>query len=517
MKNAFFTILLFAFSLSSLAQKQDSLPYAITIFEPFKYESRAIPVQNVLNDSTGSYFIYSEGKYGTGSSYLIQFSPDLNRVQGTLTLIDNNQDFNKSTLGIYSDEKFLYHMGYSESRRDISYFLNLVHLDEFKLGEEREIIHLEIDGNAKKSFHSLVRKPGGGYGLIYTLPTSNYEYFQFNTLSFDDKFNETSRYSFEFPENSRKAGFYFGKMMADDEQLMLSFNPSKFNLNFKPDNYDMEYYLLQIRKDSIDTLTKVDNENKWLRQLNSNLDSNIYNLTGIYANEDKYNIRGFFHFKYDLENKKTLAKQFFPLPDSLYKYHMTSSLNLPMKHLPFKQNIKKHKEIPYYFLKDVAQYPDGSQLLVAEQRMVLEKDFSTLFVHGNILLAKFNPDGELEWSQIILKDNTRGRTPIYSGFNLFQVGNKFYIVYTGNSNNLDQQRVTRRQNAFSYTGNQNIILAEVFPDGKIEKKVIIKKSELEGFLPRPGLSSRKGNSLLLFLQDPNNVKNQRFIRLDFKN
>lgn len=179
----------------------------------------------------------------------------------------------------------------------------------------------------------------------------------------------------------------------------------------KKGDANYEFVLNKVTKDSNDEL-KVSLDEEHIKSLTiSNVDNKLH-LLGFYSEKNVSRIKGGCNFIIDKENFAVSSKRTYKLPtevyEDLYGYR--------------KANKKKKKELSSFYIDYVISDTNGNTYILAEEFYITQQYVSTgmnggywttTYHYDDILILKFNAQGELDWGRSIFK---RATSPSYNAF-----------------------------------------------------------------------------------------------------
>ena len=520
-KNSVLSLLfIFLFStLSSLAQSSKN--YSVEMHPEFKTDEREIPEQYIGSNENGHYFLYSKGKYGQGVSSIVKF--DLNFLPTNEEIVltkdnDSKQDdlyYNptenrEQSLGVLKLDDQLLNITSISTKEYRKFFAKSIDLKSFTITSQKEIATIELeDCNVNKSHMSFVMsRDSSSVGLFYTIPTKKKENRKFSLLVFDKEFNEISHNNYEFPFEADEFAMMNGILVNKDEMLILSANLSKMPVNPSskriPD-YDYSLYSLQQGKSTL--VGKIPNDNIWLNNLKMVITKSSVKFVGLYSYTGRFDAYGIFFHQIDRKNGKIITHKLNPFNQELLDQHTEISRS----EIGYKRKIKKFKELPYYIPQSILKYDDGSILMIAEQVHTFTQ-YVTTYYYENLIALMVDNEGNMQWSKLIKKDNSKTGNWIYSSFISVKSNDNCILIFNDKTGETKDD-IDRNSNFSKYLW-KSIRLVELNKSGEIMKKEIASTTETEGYRIRPSLSSWiNENEVLLFSQIPGNVKNQRFMSL----
>lgn len=513
-----FTILISCF----IGTAQNQASYQFKLEKEFKTSEREIPQQYIGSNENGHYFIYSKGKYGHGESTLVKFSTDFQPTNENIHLTnqiasigdDIYQDYLKEeSLGVIKLNDKLYNITSISTKEYRKFFAKTVNLNSFTISNKKEIATIKIEGyNVEQSYMSfLLSRDSTSLGLFYTIPTKKKEDKKFSLKIFDKQFNEINHFNYQFPYQSNQFALVSGFLLNSEEMIIMKADYSNIPVNaFSKKILDYKYALYSLHKEDYKLIGKIPNDNKWFHNFRVHLSDSTIKVVGLYANTGKFNSHGVFYHEINRKDNSLRAHILTPFPQEV----LNKQIEIPAQGFGAKKILKKHQELPYYVLQNSIKYDDGSILQVSEQIHTFTQ-YVTTYYHQNILLNMIDKNGNVLWSKILKKDNSKTGTPTYSGYMAVKNNNRCYLIYNGNPKNLIDKNVNRYK-TFGGSENESIILISIDTNGQIKKDIVATKITTGGFRIRPGLSAWiNNNQILLFSQKPRNVKYQRFMNVTF--
>jgi len=174
----------------------------------------------------------------------------------------------------------------------------------------------------------------------------------------------------------------------------------------------------------------------------------------------------------------------------------------------------KHED-PNYILKNVMLNKDGEQTLIAEQIHSYTYNYSTTYYHQNLALIKLDNQGNMIWSSKIGKNQAKPNVAIYSSYFPVIKEHNYILLYNCHESNLSHVKGTAANPFLSQ--NKIFIATSIDKDnGNYSRSKLANKEQLDGITIRPSLYNWiDDNTLLMFGQDIDNLKNQGFVKLKF--
>jgi len=226
-------------------------------------------------------------------------------------------------------------------------------------------------------------------------------------------------------------------------------------------------------------------------------------------------MKGTFYYRYNPETQDTTCANM----QEFDKAFFLKLLEGPKKQKAIKKIEKDKFEEQYYILTHYYNEPDGSIILFGEQRYTETINIGSFINHyKNIAIIKLDQVGKIIWSTKIGKNNSIGASilypdPGYSSFITVRWEDNIFVLYNGSIENLNHQA---GKPVPAFRDGAAFINARVLNNGEYHRSVLLTKKQLGNFRIRPGLNMWSDpNTKVLFGQDPDNVKNQRFMKLRF--
>lgn len=181
----------------------------------------------------------------------------------------------------------------------------------------------------------------------------------------------------------------------------------------KNDEANYQFILNKITKDRT-SLLKINLEDELVQSLVLSDVDNTLHLLGFYAEKNVGRIKGGCDFIVDTSNFSIVGKKKHELPKSVYDdlYNYRAS----------KRKKKKKKELSNFSVDYVLRDDLGNTFLIAEEFYITQTyimngnmggTFVTTFHYDDVLILKFDINGELNWGRSIFK---RANAPSYNAF-----------------------------------------------------------------------------------------------------
>ncbi|WP_268224108.1 hypothetical protein [Sinomicrobium oceani] len=512
----FFLLLLFTTPLLAQDSTDNTPEIRITQGNVFKNDEREIPIDIIGHDENGYYILYAGGRFGQKKNKSIRkFTPSLEPSGEEIDLIPEDQEGEARTIGIAQTGDKIVHVWSLLTETEKKLFYQLIDLDDFSLQSSSLITAFSNEETDITRTYSnfIMSQDKSRIYLLYGMPTKKGETARINLKVFDNSFKEIKNesYDFPYPEDT----FYIHDLFfSDKDELMVLAKKYNSDRILKEErNKGYQYLLYQLQDQEFHHIADIPVNDKHLRMLEPVWlpDGNLV-LTGLYSKLDIYAMSGVFYTRIDTENGTVISAKEHPFGHDFY----TALLDNENKINRVLKKLEKQKyEDPYYILRKVLKKPDDHIVLLTEQIHSVSHDFVIQYFHENIAMIELDGSGDIVWTNKIGKKNIKNNVSIYSSFFPVKRANDIFLLYNGNSSNLDHRK-GNLANAFAPNG-RAFMATKVRDDGTYLRTVLATGEDMEGITIRPSLTNWiDENTLLLFGQDIDNLKNQRFIKVIFE-
>ncbi|MCF8273183.1 MAG: hypothetical protein K9I95_05060 [Flavobacteriaceae bacterium] len=482
----------------------------------FKNEKREIPVDIIGKDDNGYYLLYSEGRFGQGDDmFLRKFNLDLTPSGEEINLKDENYEDKFSSLGLIKIKDKITHIFSLLTDSGKKYYHQSVNLDTFTLNEKTFITEIENDTKSANNSISrfIISEDQNTITLFYTIPNKNKEIAKIRVQTFDSAFVETSNLFFEFPYNNDVLSIH-NVFSNENNDLFILCKVYDSNKTLSDENnHRYEFQLFKVEPESLRLITKIRPNDVHLRYLSPKLLNNDQLvLTGLFSKKDLYAMKGIFSAKVDLQNGNLIYANYNNLPTDFFVKLME---NGKKKDKAISKYNEGKIENQNFILKNILKFDNDELLVLAEQTWSFTYNYVTTYFNHDIAAIKLDNQGKIVWSNKIGKKNEKTNVNIYSSFYPVLRDNDVYLFYNCNSKNLNHKTGFIANSFGTYDG--VFLSTKIDSSGNYNRQVLSTKQELEGVTIRPKLYNWvDDDTILMFGQDIDNLKNQRFVKLVFK-
>jgi hypothetical protein len=256
------------------------------------------------------------------------------------------------------------------------------------------------------------------------------------------------------------------------------------------------------------------------------------NLVGIgfYADIVGSNVRGTFFFKYDINQKKLIHLQKNPLSIEMMAQESTSlDRNLLLANrLRIARNMNNFNEFNINFFE---QTQDGGYIAVAEQVEVEYRNtdktnsetptsrFDEYFYHDDLIIFKFNSEGEIDWVKRIPKhQQSKNDGGYYLSSVEYLTKDRLYIYFNDHRNNYNSDGEFNAIGKLKPTTltRKNNVIAGITVDiktGNVDRKALNGRGALRTVLvPTVARENLADKTLLIY---GNHGRKHRFGKIEF--
>jgi hypothetical protein len=177
-------------------------------------------------------------------------------------------------------------------------------------------------------------------------------------------------------------------------------------------------------------------EDKFIDHMNLAVTDDAVIFAGFYKNTREKGLNGTFHVKLDLKSKKVIHEKLHPFSNEFIRADMSEKEQLESSDaLVEEEGFSK-----FYKLKDFILLDDGGLAMIAE--LFLEYDYNTQTtsgtrtVYGDIVVVKFDADGERLWISKIDKYQGQNFVGEISSYVSSVLNDNIYLIFNDNPENV---------------------------------------------------------------------------------
>lgn len=483
----------------------------------FKNEKRQIPVDIIGQDENGYYILYSEGRFGQGDDmFLRKFNLDLTPSTKEINLKSETYEGKFNSLGLTKLKNKITHVFYLLTDTGKTYYYQNIDLTTFSLSPKKLITTILNDSkNARNSLSRfLISDDENTITLFYTIPNKNKETAKIRVQTFDSDFNEKTSTYYSFPYNNDVLSYRRIFTNSKNELFILCKKYDSYKVLNDENNHRYEFQLYQIKNDQLGLLTTIRPDNVHLRSLNTTLiNDEELALTGLYSEKDLYAMNGVYASKINLTNGEVIASKYNKFSADFFSKLMEDGKKKNKAIAKYNEGKRADQN---YILKQTIKLDNNELLVLAEQVWSYSYNYAITYYHHDIAAVRLDHEGKIIWANKIGKRNDKPNVPIYNSYYPVCKKDKLYLLYNCNAKNLNHRK-GRLANYFNDFDRAFMATHVDLNTGDYNRQLLIKNEQLEGITIRPSLYNWiDDDTLLMFGQDIDNLKNQRFVKVKFE-
>ena len=199
------------------------------------------------------------------------------------------------------------------------------------------------------------------------------------------------------------------------------------------------------------------------------VDNNLITV-GFYADRKDNRYNGLVHFKLNPNTLAIASKNYNPFSDQFMIDKFGRETNAVIKNLIFKSvHVSSNKDIVFsaeeYFVSQSEDISSGSTKKVNK------------YHYNDILCAKLNASGKMEWARNINKTEVTQGDAAYTSYTAYSHNNNMYFFINSGENpqELSKERIRFKQ---GYSRNPNLFVIKIADDGSLSHKKLIDDKEI---------------------------------------
>ncbi len=369
-------------------------------------------------------------------------------------------------------------LGLKNNRVDPSFLTKLMYGRYYSTDADNFVKFKSSNDHSKHVMYTYTQDKGGQY---------------LEALCFDDKFKLIYKTKNKFPSNKYKDEFMQSLLVANNGDLFFNY---KKVMSKKILNYKENYVLAKVSDNGKTFKTKEYKDPNDIvditKQCKFSADETSFIVFEKVKSKKGGKLLGFNLKEVNLSTLESESHQATKINEEMIKQIYTDKK-------ASKINIEKgiydnYKEGSLHTMSD------NSKICVLEYHSIAKHTYSyrsgnstvtsTTYNHtfGDLLLLKFNPNNELEWSKIIYRKQIITTSTEYCKSMInYQLGNKVYLIYNDNPDNLELQGNSGSESKEKIKKTKNLrnadaVLRSIDFNGVLESMTILKGEESDEIL-----------------------------------
>ena len=465
-------------TLSNLAISQTNSSLQVSISKEYKDEVKSIDVIAIHTFKDEETAVVRNGK----KSFLFDiFDNKLDKIFSTVIKSDKNERYVGDLF--YNNQLKLFTV-YAPKK---DYRILYCHTLDVTTKTHKKTIVFETSvekkqnlfGSRKNHNTSFSLSPNGNYFAIATdnVKKNKNSY----TIRVFDAKTEKLIYKKAYQEDQNRNYEHNDLFLYDDTSV---YSLGKFYLDGKSNkklNGDANYQFVlnKITKDHTTELA-INLDDEHIQSLNLFQSNNQLHILGFYSELNVDRIKGGCDFSIDLDDFSIKSKKTNALPKQVYE-------DLYGEKTAERKNNKK-KELRNFTIDYTLTNADGSTFLIAEEFYITQVyvangmtggTWQTVYHYDDILILKFNANGNLSWGRSIFK---RSNTPSY---NAFIKDNKLHVILNSGKN-LTEKKDGRTKMSKGWFESTALYDVEFTVNGDVHYNKIQDNKNKEFYLPYYG-------------------------------
>ena len=455
-------------------------------FGPEIKTSRKDFVDEIIgNDEKGIYAISREANYLT--IYFYNNNLTLNKKKTNILEFQDNDLKYKGIIRFGT--QFILFTTYLDKKKKTTYlFSQVLNKSTLTFSNPKEIGNASYEGYKRRESanYSFTTSADSNYLLFVTdLPVLSNEKEKFGLIVFDTSMNEIWRNENIVVDKGSKYFDRYQAMIGNDANvyfLAKIYDKTKPTRN-KLVNFNFNMIIYEPKKEPITIDVTLDED--YITDLSfKRLGNGNFQIVGFYSG-DGDGQDGVFNRVYtkDYELINEYTTEFL---SAFIVQHESEQIR---KRAEKNEARGKELEMYAYTIDELIENYDSSVTMIAEQYFEYTTSYAdihgnehstTYFVHGNIVVVKFNHLGEVEWMELIPKRQTSTDRGFYSSYGLMQLRNgNLAIVFNDNPKNSYSYKLGK---TFPWAPNRNntdLVLYEITDEGYVNRNLIYKCADEE--------------------------------------
>ncbi len=284
------------------------------------------------------------------------------------------------------------------------------------------------------------------------------------------------------------------------------------------------YKILRYNADGSQHTHDVRLADKFVHSLQAQIDNdNTLIYAGFYNNKNKNNIGGTFYASFDLQTNQPIQESYREFDSNLLAPSMSDK---ELARYKKRETKGKNTELPHYKFRGLVKRSDGGAVLVGES-MLTERTHvrnaqgyiigrREIYNHDNIFVANVSPEGNIDWVNIIPKQQRFAHSYAFSSFVFATHKDEIYFIFNDNAQNIPYDK-NQKIKPFKPSIKHGIVSITSINSQGIQKRFELTRSIDTRSVIQISASSQISSDDVILLTSPINDKNGGFIqRLTFK-
>ena len=520
MKNLYTLLLVLIMTSPIFAQnKPDNLE--IIIGEEIKLKKKELIDKIIGKDDNGTYVMSLNGTDIT----LHYYDNKLNlKRKNSVELKYQKHDLWYRGI-VQMNDDFIMFTTYRDKKKKLTYlYSQVLNKKTLTFSKPKTLIETSYEGYKKResAAYSFTTSENGKFLLFVTdLPTKKDEADKFGFIVYDTEMNEVwAERDLEVEETEYNFVRYDMQIGNDGKAYLLAkiYDTSR---KYKKDEIDYSFKMMVYSEDgdSEPETFDVSLENRHVTDISfERIDNGNIQVVGFFSEEGRgqngvFNL--IFDADYDIINEVT--KEF---PTEFIVQH---SSNKQKKKASKKEAKGKGVEMYSYTIDEIIENNDGTITMIAEQYYMYtttstSSDGSTRttyhYIYGNIVLVKFDEEGEVDWMELIPKrQHSTNDGGYYSSYAFMQLTNgNLVLVFNDNPKNSFYEKTGKFYTWVPNKKKTDVVMFEITDEGHLDRYILYKGVE-EEVISRAKVSLEVADDELIILGQAR--KATKFVKLVF--
>lgn len=425
---------------------------------------------------------------------------------------------------IQMGESFYLYTTYRDKKKKMTYLYSQeLNKKSLTFSNPKELAHASYEGYKKRqsASYSFTVSADSNYLLFITdLPTGKGDKDRYGLMVFDQEMEELwSKKDIETPELDEDFYRYDVQMGKDGKVYLLAKIYEEGKAEKGAINYKFEMLVYSEDEDEEERFDVTLNDKHLSDVTFERLDNGDFNVIGFYA--DKGGIQdGVFNLLIDGESYSVSNEETVEFPTDFIVQHSSEKTK---KKAAKKEAKGKAVALYSYDIDDLIENPDGTVTMIGEQYRFYQvcttdangnTTCTNHYVYGNIIIVKFNTDGEVEWMELIPKlQHTTNDGGYYSGYALTTLPTgDLRMVFNDNPKNNYYDQNGKYYEWRRKKNKTDIIMYEVNLEGRVKRYTLFNASD-EEVMSRPKVSVQIDDTETIVLGE--SKKFTKFFKLKF--